>query len=449
VCVVVSGCFGSRVPHFSCVVCVYLLPSSPSLTSSSHLLLPPPFFPSSLPSRPINPCPDQQWQPWKIQKQSISKLEHEIKQYETSKQTAHDNWDVEHQKTITLGEKLGHINALSKKTHALTNHIKNMKGIMIQVEKCEEQMPKTTSSSSSSSVSSMAINADMNEYTSLEGIEVGLEKVEKERNEIGDRLVELDRALDEGMRKIKNLQDSLSNARKQKQSHSERIQKLMALKASVTDMEKRIKSLTEQVTDHEKELKKCQREEISCKADLEAKETELDGALEEVKVLYSACHESCLEYDNSHKQLEKDAAKGSIAKLNKCDSDIAKSEEEKKEIDKYIVKQQPNIRAMRDRQNQAGAMKKTVVDNITSRVRSSCWNSVGILILLDLLLSVHCFSSFYLSFLSCLWTVRLSETDRKCVHCFGYFFCFFFRNCNRNWTSWRLPLRPKRTTTNN
>ena len=368
-------------PSLLVVWCVYissplLLLSPPPLTSSSHLLL---FLPLFL-SCPINPCPDQQWQPWKIQKQSISKLEHEIKQYETSKQTAHDNWDVEHQKTIALGEKLGHINALSKKTHALTNHIKNMKGIMIQVEKCEEQMPKTTSSSSSSSVSSMAINADMNEYTSLEGIEVGLEKVEKERNEIGDRLVELDRALDEGMRKIKNLQDSLSNARKQKQSHSERIQKLMALKASVTDMEKRIKSLTEQVTDHEKELKKCQREEISCKADLEAKETELDGALEEVKVLYSACHESCLEYDNSHKQLEKDAAKGSIAKLNKCDSDIAKSEEEKKEIDKYIVKQQPNIRAMRDRQNQAGAMKKTVVDNITSRVRSSCWNSVGILL---------------------------------------------------------------------
>ena len=145
---------------------------------------------------------DQSWQPWKIQKNSITKLEHEVKTQKAEQEKASTKWEASNKETQDYNAQLETINQHQNNCHSLNNHIKNTEGIMSQVKRMRDQMPVESSSSSSSS-SSAAISANMNEYTTLESVERALDQIEKDRNEVADSLVELDRLLDAGMRKGK------------------------------------------------------------------------------------------------------------------------------------------------------------------------------------------------------------------------------------------------------
>ena len=162
----------------------------------------------------------------------------------------------------------------------------------------------------------------------------------------------------------KQLSDNLSDARKKYQHHVAKTQQLKSLNTSMVEMEKKMKHLSEGIENNEREFKVFAKDQVSCRTDLEDKEKTLATALEDVKVLYSNCHESNIEYQNSHKQLEKDASSGVLVKLNKCDADIEKSALEKKDIERAIIKQQPAANNMEQMEFKSASLLKTIVDNI-------------------------------------------------------------------------------------
>ena len=230
-----------------------------------------------------------------------------------------------------------------------------MKGILQQIQKCEDQMPsKQQQQQGVPTASSVNGTVSVDDLMTLEAVDVELESVEKERTQIADFLVDLDRSLDDGMRRQKSLQDALSAARTQKQSHTERIQTLVALNTSVQDMEARMIVLESSVKKEEKEIKNLQKEEVKCRADMEANESELERTLEDVKMKYQSCHEAYLIFEQSHGALEKNASSGSIDKLNRCDEDVENSTQEKKEIEKYISLKEPELSEMKQLISQSG-----------------------------------------------------------------------------------------------
>jgi hypothetical protein len=293
----------------------------------------------------------------RILEEGFGKLSHEVKKQEAEMIQAKSRFEESNEKTENFLSLLKVVNRYSTECHSLKNHQSNMKGILQQIQKCEDQMP-SKQQQGVPTASSVNGTVSVDDLMTLEAVDVELESVEKKRTEIADFLVDLDRALDDGMRRQKSLQDALSAARTQKQSHTERIQTLVALNTSVQDMEARMIVLESSVKKEEKEIKNLQKDEVKCRADMEANESELERTLEDVKMKYQSCHEAYLIFEQSHGALEKNASSGSIEKLNRCDEDVENSTQEKKEIEKYISFKEPELSEMKHLISQSGRWRR-------------------------------------------------------------------------------------------
>jgi chromosome segregation ATPase len=166
------------------------------------------------------------------------------------------------------------------------------------------------------------------------------------------------------MKKIKTLQNDLNDSKKIQESHNERIQKLIKINDTITTIENDIKGIMKSNKENDDQIKILVKKEIEFKTDLESRESELETSLEESKLLYNACNESCLIYLNSHKQLERDASEGYTNKLNKCDEDIDQTTLEKKEIEKILLKITPRSVEMEQMINKSTSTLKKINDNI-------------------------------------------------------------------------------------
>ena len=309
------------------------------------------------------------WQPWKIQSATLSKLAHQVSNLETSKEEAFQKHLKESQELQEMTDLNTQINLYRNECHTIENHVRNMKGFLKQIEKHRDSMPNQTQKKKSNNNNNNA-GSELEKFENipniwnLETIDDEIDEIEKKRAEVADRLIELDRSLDEGMRKLKSLQDAVSSSRTQKQKHMERIQEQVKLNNQVEELDLKVTKLDEDVEENERNLKKLQKIEIGCRTDLNVKEDEHNNIIQELKKREMDCQTSLVQYKESHKQLEKFHQEGHIEKLEACDESIEKLEKDKREAGQYINKKSPELRNLEKSNNQSATAFISINDNI-------------------------------------------------------------------------------------
>ena len=306
---------------------------------------------------------DSIWQPWNIENQTIKKLDHEIKKLEKSKEEALKAHTIKNNELIEKSNESKKISLYRSECHTLKNHIKNMTGFMKQITKHRDTLPKKSGNSSAS----LANGTSVDDILSMDECEVKINKVEKERSDISDQLVALDRSLDEGMKQSKRLQDNLASSRNALQVHNTNIKDQENLDETLKQQNERDKQLAKEISEGDTEAKELRKIEIKHQGTLDAKSEEHEDSIKAVKQRDIDCQTSLVAYKESHKRLEKNASSKSIENLNKCDQDIIKVENEKKEIEMYVLAQTPIIKDLERLCNDSSNQIKMINENIQWR----------------------------------------------------------------------------------